>query len=89
MAVRETVDGKKVKIAPAEALELLAGVSRLVAMRGRSVTAVDLKSDRPDDDTLLGLMIGRTGHLRAPTIRVGKTLLIGFNAEVYQQMLGG
>lgn len=87
--MRETVDGTKVKVAPAEALKLLAGVDRLVAMRGRSVTAVDLKSDRPDDDTLLGLMIGRTGHLRAPTVRVGKTLLVGFNADAYQQAIGG
>lgn len=83
------MDGTKVKVAPAEALKLLAGVDRLVAMRGRSVTAVDLKSDRPDDDTLLGLMIGRTGHLRAPTVRVGKTLLVGFNADAYQQAIGG
>lgn len=87
--MRETVDGTKVKVAPAEALKLLAGVDRLVAMRGRSVTAVDLKSDRPDDDTLLGLMIGRTGHLRAPTVRVGKTLLVGFNTDAYQQAIGG
>lgn len=83
------MDGTKVKVAPAEALKLLAGVDRLVAMRGRSVTAVDLKSDRPDDDTLLGLMIGRTGHLRAPTVRVGKTLLVGFNTDAYQQAIGG
>jgi len=28
-------------------------------------------------------MLGPTGNLRAPTARVGKTLLVGFNDEVY------
>ena len=82
------MDGTKVKLAPADALQLLAGIDRLVAMRGKAVTDIDLKADKPDDETLLGLLIGRTGHLRAPTVRVGKTLLVGFNAEAYRQVFG-
>jgi hypothetical protein len=34
-------------------------------------------------------MIGRTGNLRAPTARVGRTLLVGFNADAYRRVLGG
>ena len=28
-------------------------------------------------------MLGPTGNLRAPCLRVGKTLLVGFNEEAY------
>jgi len=33
-------------------------------------------------------MLGPTGNLRAPTIRRGKTVLVGFNEEVFEQILG-
>jgi len=33
-------------------------------------------------------MLGATGNLRAPTIRVGKKLLVGFNEDVYREVFG-
>jgi hypothetical protein len=33
-------------------------------------------------------MLGATGNLRAPTIRVGNKLLVGFNEEVYGEVFG-
>ena len=33
-------------------------------------------------------MLGPTGNLRAPTIRAGKTVLVGFNEDVYSDVLG-
>ncbi len=39
----------------------------------------------PADGVLLDAMLGPTGNLRAPTIRRGKTLLIGFNDEVFSK----
>lgn len=47
-----------------------------------------MKKDPPDDATLLSHMLGPTGNLRAPTIRSGKTLLVGFNEEAYKGTLG-
>lgn len=48
----------------------------------------DMKKDPPDDDTLAAHLLGPTGNLRAPTLRKGKTLLVGFGAEAYRQVLG-
>ena len=31
-------------------------------------------------------MLGPTGNLRAPTIRTGATVLVGFNEEAYQKV---
>jgi len=43
--------------------------------------------DPPADETLAAAVLGPTGNLRAPTIRRGKTLLIGFNDEAYGALL--
>ena len=88
MPVAETTDSNRKKLGPAEALKLLEGADRLVAMRGRKVVTFDLKKDRPDDETLLAHLIGPTGNLRAPTAKVGKTVLVGFNEEAYEEFLG-
>ena len=85
--VRETVAAKKTPIGPAEALKLLAGIDKVVASRGKAVVVLDLKADRPDDATILSHIIGRTGNLRAPAARVGRTLLVGFNPDAYKRVL--
>jgi arsenate reductase-like glutaredoxin family protein len=33
-------------------------------------------------------MLGPTGNLRAPTIVSGKTVMVGFNAELYAEYWG-
>lgn len=47
-----------------------------------------MKIDPPDDDTLAAHLLGPTGNLRAPTIRQGNTLLVGFSEEAYRDVLG-
>jgi len=63
-------------------------VRRFVAMRGKNIVDFDLTKERPDDETLLKHLIGPTGNLRAPTVRVGDTLAVGFNEEAYRKLLG-
>jgi hypothetical protein len=48
-----------------------------------------MKNDPPDDDTLASQLLGPSGNLRAPTLRQGSTLLVGFSDEAYKQFLGG
>ncbi len=57
-------------------------------MKGKKVTAFDLKKDKPSEEELLVHMLGTTGNLRAPTIVRGKTLLVGFNGDEYDKVLG-
>jgi arsenate reductase-like glutaredoxin family protein len=57
-------------------------------MKGKKVSDFDLKKDKPNKDELLSLMLGATGNLRAPTIVRGKTVLVGFNQEVFDEILG-
>ena len=41
------------------------------------------KGGKGATDAALDAMLGTTGNLRAPLVVVGKTLLVGFNEEVY------
>ena len=74
-------DASKDRVAGDEVLELLDGISKLVVAKGKKVTEYPLGKQRPDDDELVAAMTGPTGNLRAPTVVVGKTMLIGFNAD--------
>jgi arsenate reductase-like glutaredoxin family protein len=86
--VAETVDARKVRIDANDALKLLDGIERLIAARGKKVEVFDLRKNRPDDRELLARMMGPTGNLRAPTARIGTTLVVGFNEEAYREVLG-
>ena len=86
-SVGEVTDAKKVRIGPSEAVALARNAERVVAARGKKVVAIDMKKDQPDDEALLAVLLGPSGNLRAPAAMVGKTLVVGFNAEVYRDVL--
>jgi len=71
-----------------EALALLEGAERLIVARGSTTLEFDLTSNRPDDDRLLTLMLGRTGKLRAPTMKVGERVIVGYNSDLLEDELG-
>jgi arsenate reductase-like glutaredoxin family protein len=83
----EIVDARKRKLALKDAVALLEGMDTLVAAKGKKVERVDLRKGRPDAATLERLMLGPTGNLRAPTLKVGRTVLVGFDEEIYRQVL--
>ena len=67
-------------------MKLLGEVDELYSVKGKGVTHLDLTKEKPDRETLLGLLLGPTGNLRAPTLRTGRTLLVGFNEEAYAKV---
>jgi hypothetical protein len=81
------VDAKKQRMGAEEALALARRASEIVVARGKKTVRVDMKKAPPPDDVLLGLLLGPTGNLRAPTVRKGKTLLVGFDADAYGAVL--
>ena len=82
------MDAKKQTIKGDQALGVLAGVDELYAAKGKRVDHVDLRKGKPDRAVLLGLLLGPTGNLRAPTLRKGRILLVGFDEPTYKQVLG-
>jgi arsenate reductase-like glutaredoxin family protein len=82
-----TVNATKTHLALKDARDLLVGVEEIVSARGAKVERLLMK-DKPNDDALGKALIGPTGRLRAPTARVGKRLLVGFNEAAYRETLG-
>ena len=88
METAEQVDARKTRLGSDEALELLDGINELYVAKGKKLTHIQLKKEKPDDETLTKLLLGPTGNLRAPTIRKGKTLIVGFSEDAYEKTLG-
>ena len=63
-------------------------VNQLYVAKGKKVVAIDLRKEKPDEATLQKLLLGPTGNLRAPTLRKGKTLVVGFEPEMYRKVFG-
>lgn len=85
--MRETVPSSR-KLGRTEALALARQARRLIAAKGKKITTVDLHTAPPADDVLAGLLLGPTGNLRAPTMRVGQTILVGYNEQAFTEMFG-
>ena len=66
---------------------MLAGVDEIHVAKGKRIVHVDLRKGRPGKAELLELLLGPTGNLRAPTIRKGRTLLVGFDEATYLKVL--
>jgi len=47
-----------------------------------------MKSERLSNAELTGLITGRSGTLRAPTLRRGKTLVVGYSDGLYDELFG-
>ncbi len=56
MKVTEEIDARKVRYGDSDAVELLDGKSTLLVAKGKKVTKVDLRKDRPEDTALVGMM---------------------------------
>lgn len=66
---------------------MLSGAEAILTARGRTTRRWDPRTDAKED--ILADVMGRSGNLRAPTIRVGNVFLVGFNDEIYGEILGG
>jgi len=67
---------------------VLEGVDEVYATKGKKVVHVDIRREKPDRAALESLLVGPSGNLRAPTLRRGRTLLVGFDEATYAKVLG-
>lgn len=87
MEVVAQQDAKKATVGRAGALALARDVDEIYAAKGRRVVHLDLRKGRPDEAILAAVLLGPTGNLRAPTLRRGRTLLVGFDEATYARVL--
>ena len=73
------------KLQAKDAKAMLKQASKLIVAKGKKVSKFSAKTGGSE---AVAAMLGPTGNLRAPTLRIGKTLLVGFNEEIYTELFG-
>ncbi|MFT7131337.1 MAG: hypothetical protein ACI81O_000039 [Cyclobacteriaceae bacterium] len=73
------------KLQASDARALLDDATQLIAIKGKKITT--LKAGKNAGQDAVDVMLGPTGNLRSPTIRVGKTLIVGFDQGVFETQL--
>lgn len=81
---REKVSASK-RLQREDARAILAGSSRVIVAKGKRLE--EFRTRGAVDEEVLDRCLGSTGNLRAPTIRSGKTTLVGFNEDAWTEAL--
>lgn len=88
--IAETTIANTTRYEADAALELARGAREIWVARGKKSLrlASGPGASAATDEELLANILGPSGKLRAPTLRVGDTLVVGFLPELYDQVLG-
>ena len=85
ISVKEQIPASK-KLSEKEARGLIGSASKVYVAKGKKLSEFS-GGAKPGPDAVAA-MLGPTGNLRAPTIVRGKTLIVGFNEDLFTKLLG-
>ena len=83
IACETVADARKASLAEEEAWQVLSAAREIIVAKGKKRLVFDPRRD--SREAILKETLGRSGTLRAPTLRIGDRLLVGFNDELYAQ----
>ena len=77
-------DANKERLGQDQVEALIDQVSQIKVAKGKKILLFNpLKDDRSQ---IMKAILGRSGTLRSPTLRIGNGLIVGYSQEVYQQV---
>lgn len=74
------------KLGRSDAAAMARASSKLIVAKGKKLDEFATAGKAPK--AAVDAMLGPTGNLRAPCLRVGKTLLVGFSEEAFSGVFG-
>jgi hypothetical protein len=74
------------KLGASDARSIAKATSKVYVAKGKKLDVFDMKDAKIGE--VVEKMLGPTGNLRAPTLRIGKQTVVGFNDEAYGSLLG-
>jgi ATPase subunit of ABC transporter with duplicated ATPase domains len=80
----EIEDARKNVIKADGAWEMIVKAKSLSVGRGKKIQT--FVPDEDNKEEVLKVCLGRTGNLRAPTVRSGEQVYVGFNEEMYKEL---
>jgi hypothetical protein len=81
--IKESIEARKKKISDDVAWDLLSVAEEIIIGKGKKVIAYNPAKDSKKE--ILASSLGRTGNLRAPTLKIGNRFIVGYNVEMYEQ----
>lgn len=82
------MDARKQRYGAQDLDALFQGANKIVAAKGKKESTFDWKNGGFDRADLEQAVLGPTGNLRAPAMRMGKTWLVGYGEKTYAEMFG-
>ena len=79
--VREERNSRKEPLSDKEARQLVAQVSKVIVAKGKKFEEI------PAAKAKIANLKGPSGNYRAPMLRKGKTLLVGFHGETLESLV--
>ena len=83
---QKIIEARKEKITADAAWDLLGSAQEVIVGRGKKFEIFAPAQD--DKETILKACLGRTGNLRAPTLKMEERIIVGFNDALYEQFIG-
>ena len=74
------------KLGKSDAAEIAREATTVIAAKGKKVDRFE-PGGRAGAD-VVAKMLGPTGNLRSPLIRTGRTVLVGFHTDVFEEVFG-
>lgn len=82
--IADKIDARKEKIDSDQAWSILASARRIHIGKGKKIISFEPTPDNKEE--ILKAAMGRSGNLRAPTLKIKKDIYIGFNETLYDSI---
>lgn len=80
--MKTVVDARKERFDAGAVWEMIKGADAVTTAKGKKIQTWNPTTD--DKDTILKQVMGPSGNLRAPTLRLENRFIIGFNDDLYK-----
>ena len=85
--VRVRVDARRTRIGPSALSKVVDGARTVLVSNGRSVARYDVAPGSRERGEMYARMVGPTGNLRAPTLKRGDLVVVGYHADSLKELV--
>ena len=84
MVIGEEINAAKEVISGEQVWDVIKKGSSIVVASGNKIVTFDPAVDNKQE--IIEKILGRSGNLRAPTLRIGNIFYVGYNEKLYEQI---
>ncbi len=85
ISVGQEVSARKEVFNGEDAWKIIEGAKKVFVASGKNI--IEFEPATADKEAMLKKITGRTGNLRAPTLKKGEIYYIGYNTTLYETLI--